>query len=133
MGFGLMMSGTLSKYDMEYANYGIPGLSFGLATATIVVLMGLSQWLTQFDRIKYPLTYVGSASMVILYVHQYVQMQVKVKVGEDANELRLAASLLVSLLAYQAIVQFPITRAFCLGSAKDLQRFLPQRTKTPAT
>ena len=133
IGFGLMINGTLSKYDMEYANYGIPGLSFGIATATIVVLMGLSKWLTQFDRIKYPLTYVGSASMVILYVHQYVQMQVKVKVGEDANGLRLAASLLVSLLAYQAIVQFPITRAFCLGSAKDLQQFLPQRTKTPAT
>ena len=48
--------------------------------------------------------------MVLLYVHQYVQMQVKVKVGEDANRLRLAASLLVSLLAYQAIVQFSITR-----------------------
>lgn len=133
MGLGLMMNGTLLKYDMEYANYGIPGLSFGLATAIIVLLMGLSQWLAQFKRIRYPLTYVGSASIVILYVHQYVQMQVKVKIGEEANGLRFVASLLVSLIAYQVINQFPITRAFFLGSAKDLQRFLPQRTKTPAT
>ena len=132
MGFGLMMNGTLSRYDMAYANYGILGVNFGLATATIVVLMGLSQWLAQFDRIKYPLTYVGSASMVILYVHQYVQMQVKVKVGEDANGLRFAASLLVSLITYQAMTQFPITRAFCLGSAKDIQHFLPKQNKTPA-
>jgi polysaccharide biosynthesis protein PslL len=132
LGLGLILNGMVPKYDMKYVDYGFPVLSFGLATAAIVLLMGLSQWLSQFDRIKAPFTYVGSASMVILYVHQSIQMQVKATLGEEANLLRFGVSLLVSLMAYQVITQFPILRAFCLGSAKDLQRFLPQRTKTTA-
>ncbi len=131
VGVGLILNGMLPKYEMKYVDYGIPGFSFVLATAAIVLVMGLSKWLTQFDRVKQILTDIGSASMVILYVHQFVQIEVQNKLGEEAYGWRFGVSLFVSLLAYQSIGKFSITRAFCLGSVKDLQRFFPKRAKNP--
>jgi polysaccharide biosynthesis protein PslL len=116
--------------DMKFANYGIPGVSFLVASAAAVLLIGLSQLLTPLKQMKQPLVYLGSASMVILYVHQFVQMQVKVRLGEDANWWRLAASLLVSLVVYQILVQFPATRALFLGSGKDFQMVFARKPET---
>jgi polysaccharide biosynthesis protein PslL len=129
----LLIQGYPLNLNMKFTNYGVPVVSFLVASAAVVLLMGLSQLLTSLKQVKQPLIYLGSASMVILYVHQFVQMQVKVRLGEDANWWRFAASLLVSLVVYQILVQFSMTRALFLGSGKDFQMVFVRQPETSAS
>jgi polysaccharide biosynthesis protein PslL len=128
-----LIQGYPLNLNMKFTNYGVPVVSFLVASAAVVLLMGLSQLLTSLKQVKQPLIYLGSASMVILYVHQFVQMQVKVRLGEDANWWRFAASLLVSLVVYQILVQFSMTRALFLGSGKDFQMVFVRQPETSAS
>jgi polysaccharide biosynthesis protein PslL len=115
--------------NMKMGEYGIPGLSFVVATAAIMLSIGLAKLLTSIGRLKQLLTYIGSASMVILYVHQFAQIQVQIHVSADAYWLRFAVGLLVPLAVYQLLLQYPLSRAVCLGSVSDFHALFPARTK----
>jgi polysaccharide biosynthesis protein PslL len=131
VGLALITQGYPIAYDMKYAQYGIPGLTGLLAVCAIVLLIGLSKLLVKLPWVKQPLTYVGNASMVILYVHQWVQVKVQSYAGVDAIWLRFGAALSVSLLVYQIVTQSVLMRALFLGSVKDFRAiFVPLKNSS---
>jgi polysaccharide biosynthesis protein PslL len=129
LAIGGLVQGYPLSLNMKMGDYGIPGVSFVVATAAIILTIGLAKLITRVDRLKQLLIYIGSTSMVILYVHQFAQIQIQVNVSPDAYWLRFGAGMLVPLAVYQILVKYPLTRALCLGSIADCQALFRHAAK----
>jgi polysaccharide biosynthesis protein PslL len=118
---GLLIQNYPIAYNMKGSSYGIPILTPVLAIGLIVTLIGLSQLIAQ--RVKFlsnGLTYLGSASMLIMYLHQPIQLTLK-KFGLS-SEIRLMAATFIPLVIYVLVKERSVIRALFLGSPRDFEK-----------
>jgi polysaccharide biosynthesis protein PslL len=117
----LVTRGFPIAYNMKGSSYGIPVLTPVLAMGCIVGLMGISQLIAhRMPFLQTGLAYLGSASMMIMYLHQPVQLTLK-KFGVD-SEIRLFVATLVPLIIFFLVKERSFVRALFLGSPKDFEK-----------
>jgi polysaccharide biosynthesis protein PslL len=111
-----------AAYNMKYAKYGIPFLSFITALAIIISLIQIAKLICRFPLLKQGLSVTGSGSLVIMYLHQPLQIMMKYHSPLLSQEwTRIALSILISILSYRFLMKYAISRALCLGSHQDLK------------
>lgn len=119
---GMTYSNLNLNYNMKYSSYGIPFLSFFVALSGIVVLKELSEILVKNKTLASVFTYIGSASMVIMYLHQFIQLSLRNYDATNSYFLRVTLAIAISLLVYAMIQKFSVLRALLLGSYADFEK-----------
>lgn len=114
------------EFDMYLARYGVPLVSVVLAVACIALVCQLSKAMCSVPFLRPVFSTLGGASMVIMFLHQFVQTHLDaVPFGKSVPAV-IALSLLLPLAAYRLFILFPITRKVFLGEAS-------RAGKTPLT
>jgi fucose 4-O-acetylase-like acetyltransferase len=119
---------------MKYTYYGIPGLTFLLALSTILLLIQASRALMYVPTLQRILMNLGSASMVIMYLHQPLQLSMRAHPVLQAEWLRLAVGVGVPYALFLVGQRRAWTRALFLGSHRDLRQLtseLKRRRRNP--
>jgi fucose 4-O-acetylase-like acetyltransferase len=123
VGICLTVYGLPNYYNMKVAFYGIPFVTFLSGLAIIAALLMLTSTLPSSSL----LSVFGKASLVIMYLHQGLQIALRDQ-GYTDPTLRIAVALLIPMLFYLAANQWTVSRALLLGSLSD-QKSLLARTK----
>ncbi len=120
----LLAAGIPISYDMRAAHYGIVGLSLVTALGMSVTVMTLCGWAARSRAFRAAAAALGAASLVIMFVHQPVQLIMRDVLHIDSSGIRLVTCLGVSYLLYLAMSRAVWSRALFLGSRSDLQSLL---------
>jgi polysaccharide biosynthesis protein PslL len=122
--FWLICQGYEISYNMKATDYGIPLVTPLLAIALIISLIGVSKLIAQYLGFLHKgLAYLGAASMVIMYLHQPIQLTLN-KLGVSKSELRFLLASLIPVAIYFVIKERSVLRAFLLGSRQDFEGFM---------
>jgi fucose 4-O-acetylase-like acetyltransferase len=114
-GWALVLLGYPNYYDMKNAFYGMPFVTFASALAIVITMLDV------FAKLPYwrLLADAGKASLVIMYLHQGVQIFILDHFSHSVV-LRLLAALFIPLIVYYLSLRWSFTRALLLGSKADL-------------
>jgi len=107
-------------FDMRRKIYGVPIINFLTAIAGIVIIQQVVNVITKtkfFDKI---IREIGAASMIIIYLHQPIQITLKQVSFLNESTVRLIVALLIPYLIYKVIINFSVTRKFLLGDFKSV-------------
>jgi len=97
----LVLAGVEIEYDMKYSKYGIPALSFVTAAVSILFLVDVARYVARASMASAFIGWIGSASMVIMYVHKLFIALLRDGAGISNNVVVfLAAASLSCMLAY---------------------------------
>jgi polysaccharide biosynthesis protein PslL len=122
--FWLIRQGYEISYNMKATDYGIPLVTPILAIALIISLIGVSKLIAQYLGVLHKgLAYLGAASMVIMYLHQPIQLTLN-KLGVSKSEVRFLLASLIPVAVYFVIRERSVLRAFLLGSRQDFEGFM---------
>ncbi len=112
----------LPAMDMKMAAYGFPVLSFMAAIAISLLIFHVSKLIAEkwqgFSRV---LSSLGKASLVIMFLHQPVQILLQEHVTEN-NYVRIVLALAVPYLFYLLFKSNVVCRALFLGSTEDIAK-----------
>jgi fucose 4-O-acetylase-like acetyltransferase len=100
---------------MKYKYYGLPIINILMAGSGIVITVYLADLISKNFLIEKVVKEIGSASMVILYVHQILLFVLKKSSLFSSEILRTAIAFLVPYLLFKFINQFQVLRQFFLG------------------
>lgn len=123
--------------NFKAGDYGLPYYSFVSAIAFIVFLVWAAQVLDRFSLISKPLKSLGEMSMVIMYLHQPIQLSLKSL--NNANHAysisspfsRFIITIILSVVAYFFISKLTFARVFLLGSYSDFVRVFASKISKP--
>lgn len=107
-------------FDMKNKVYGLPIINLITATAGIIIVQTIAKTIAKaklFDRV---ICEIGAASMIIIYLHQPIQITLQKVPFFNENTMRLIAALLIPYLIYRVISNFSVTRKFLLGEFKSV-------------
>lgn len=112
----------LPVMDLKMAVYGFPVLSFAAAIAIILLLLRLSKWIAEKHQgLSATLCALGKASLVIMFLHQPVQILLRQYLTESYF-VRTVLAVAIPYLFYLLLKANTIGRAFFLGSKEDLTK-----------
>lgn len=107
-------------YDMKYAKYGIPIITLISSLILILSVKFISVKLSNYKLSFRVLSEIGKASMVIMYLHQPIQILIHSKFSTDQT-IRFLTVTILSYIFYLVLAQLKFGRALFLGSYKDLE------------
>ena len=125
----LLAAGYDNTYDMKSASYGIPVVTFLSAISLIGVLLCLARRLSTLPALSRVLSTCGEASMLIMFLHQPLQMTLMNTAGLSDKTARFAAATCICILAYRLLSRSAYGRALLLGSAADFRERLLGRAR----
>ncbi len=102
-------------FNMKYRNYGVLFFSVILALAGIIITQWLAKKLHSKIYIGTALSEIGKASMVVMYLHQIIQLNFNKYSVLNHEFIRLAGGLLIPYVIYKIISNYSIMRKFFLG------------------
>jgi len=103
---------------MKFARYGVPVYSTLLSLACICLVVRLSQVIaSSTDLLKQGLMECGQASMVIMFVHSFIQFTMNDYPATQNSFLRMAVSVLLSYCLYRLFLLSRSTRRIFLGTS----------------
>lgn len=112
----------LPELDMKMASYGLPVLSFAAAVAVTLLLFQVSKWIAEkIAPLSNAVASAGQASLVIMFLHQPVQILVQAHLTENLF-LRIVLGLLVPYAFYRMFKTHSFFRALFLGSPEDFAK-----------
>ncbi len=112
------------SFDMKFSDYGIPVVSVAIALALSLVVVELAKLSRRQIVLSRTLSTLGQASMVIMFLHQPIQM-VLVKLPALANDtLRLLITLAITVVIYHLASLHVYGRALLLGAAADFRKII---------
>ena len=110
-------------YIMKDAVYGIPFITL---ISSIVLTLNIKFISTKLSNYRIPhkvFSELGKASMIIMFLHQPIQMTIQS--GYTTNELiRFSIATVLSYLIYLVLTKFKFGRAFLLGSKRDFDFYI---------
>ncbi|MEM6399060.1 MAG: acyltransferase family protein [Cyanobacteria bacterium P01_D01_bin.116] len=109
-------------FDMKYKIYGVPIINFVTAISGIVVVQQIAKIITKTKFFYRFICEIGTASMIIIYLHQPIQIILKKVPFFNESTIRLIAALLIPYLIYKVIRNFSVTRKFLLGEFKSVSK-----------
>jgi polysaccharide biosynthesis protein PslL len=107
------------RFDMKYKNYGFPVFNVLIALAGIYSTQYLAKFIDRKEYISGVVREFGSASMIIMYLHQPIQLTLKQNLIFDNQLIRVIAGLIIPYFFYKLILNFSMMRKLFLG---DFQR-----------
>lgn len=124
LGVGLLIV-TLSfwfpsnVYDMKHTVYGIPVVTLLSSIILTLNIKYFAQWISRVNGLSTFFSELGKASMVIMYIHQAVQMQTAQYITEN-QVIRLVLAVVSGYALFLLFSRFSVTEALFLGSAKEI-------------
>ncbi|MBO0947783.1 acyltransferase family protein [Fibrella forsythiae] len=115
--------------NMKNAYYGIPVITIISSFVIIVFLIILSKKISNFPLMSNVLSSLGSASIIVMYLHQPIQMILVDSFGITSYMTRLIFSLVLSFLFYKLFNHYDLSKALFLGNKEAFQRVLPFKHK----
>jgi fucose 4-O-acetylase-like acetyltransferase len=115
LGAGATMLGYPNYYNMKIAYYGFPGATLLSGLAVIVILLIIFLKLPSWNVVAY----LGQASLVIMYLHQAIQL-ILFENGIDNAAIRVTAAIFIPIFVFYLANQWSVSRALLLGSRRDL-------------
>ena len=116
-----------NTYDMKYSEYGIPLITL---LSCIYILIYISKFFSKTTYIYIPIKEFGLASMIIMYLHQPIQISLnRLHIFNGNQEFRFIAAVALSYLAYVLFNKYPITRNYLLGKKPITQDKQMQKEK----
>lgn len=107
------------SYDMKNAQYGIPFATLLGSLLMIFLIKNLAQLISKNQSvILYILVETGRSSMIIMYLHQPIQIITNRFISTDPT-FRFLFSTLISYVFYLFFLRFSLTRALFLGNKND--------------
>ncbi|MDY6898776.1 MAG: acyltransferase family protein [Cyanobacteriota bacterium] len=107
-------------FDMRNRIYGVPVINFLTAIAGIVIVQAIAKTIIKTKLFDKVICEIGTSSMIILYLHQPIQITLQKVPFFHESTIRLIAALLIPYLAYKVIINFSVTRKFFLGEFKSI-------------
>lgn len=120
----LLFAGVKNTYEMKYANYGIPVVTFLSALCVIATIFMLAEAMAKYRYVQMFLGKMGAASMVIMFLHQPIQLGLLQFGGITDPTARFFIAALIPLFIFALINRNAYLRAIFLGSKKDFNRLL---------
>jgi fucose 4-O-acetylase-like acetyltransferase len=105
-------------FDMKHKSYGILILNLIIAIAGIIIVQQMAKTASQISLFDGFTREIGAASMIIMYLHQPIQIGLKDVFFLNQGIIRLIAGLFIPYIVYKIIINFSITRKFLLGEFK---------------
>jgi fucose 4-O-acetylase-like acetyltransferase len=128
LGVFLIIYGYKNFYDIKSSIYGIPIITFLSSISLILVIVAVSKKIGFFSAVFIEL---GKASLVIMYLHQPIQILTKMYITDDVY-IRILLALGLSYMFYLFAKKYSLTRALFIGSVIDIN-ILVNRRKTLIT
>jgi polysaccharide biosynthesis protein PslL len=118
----LIASGFELSFNMKQAYYGVFILSPLAAFSLTKLLVSCANGLAKIDGIAAVLTYMGRASITIMFVHRTFESNVPDILSASAVGSILTACVITALccVVHQVFSQVSVLRALFLGSRKDM-------------
>jgi fucose 4-O-acetylase-like acetyltransferase len=110
IGLYFATAGDNAHFNMKNAIYGIPVVSFLASLGCIITLIYLFNRLPSFR----PLVEIGKASLVILYLHQCIQIFLFNHVAQNVA-LRIVCATVLPLIVYYVAMNEPRLKMILLG------------------
>ncbi len=102
-------------YDMKNNYYGFPLLTLGSSLVIIFGLKVLAKYFLTHEIVKKPFSEFGKASMVIMYLHQPIQIIINRNISDD-RVLRIVLATVIPYLLYLLFKKNKYTDALLLGN-----------------
>jgi len=119
-----IFNGEAWSLNMKMGDYGVPFLSLALAGGTAIALIEVAIVLDRIPGVSRFLRHCGGASLVIMFIHQPLQMILRDSLNVLDPMLRFGLALAGSLVFYELVRHLTLGRALFLGSIPDQRRFL---------
>jgi len=108
-------------YGMKNAYYGIPIITLISSIILVLNIKLISEKLSKFKISNRILSEIGKASMVIMYLHQPIQILTKSYLSDNYT-IRFLTATIISYTIYLILAKFKFGRALFLGSYNDLKQ-----------
>jgi len=102
-------------YDMKFAEYGIPIITFISSLILILIIKLISIELSNYKLSNYIFSEIGKASMVIMYLHMPIYILTKSYFSKNLTICFLTAIILTYII-HLVLSKFKFGKAFFLGS-----------------
>lgn len=106
------------EINMKYVDYGTPILNILLPMSCLILLQELAELISYSRNLKLLqefFTELGRASLIIMFVHQPVQLGLLEQGGVNNSLIRIIASLFVSILIYKLVSAHKLAQKLFLG------------------
>lgn len=104
------------EIDMKLTKYGLPIVSLLVALLMCFGIMLFTQWLERYKiRLTAGLIYIGKSSLVIMFLHQFVNHVMMELLLVQSPYIRFAFSLFFPVIAYYLLQKSRITRILFVG------------------
>lgn len=127
----LLALGFENTYEMKYADYGIPVITFLSALCLIITIFILGERLAKHHYVRLFLGKLGAASMVIMFLHQPIQLGLMQFIGVADPTARFVIAVIVPVFIFTMIDRNGYLRAIFLGSKSDFNRFFQPTLAEP--
>jgi len=108
-----IVTGRAPSFDMKAYDYGWPVLGVLLAASMSLGIFGICKMLAAVSVIRLPLTELGRASLVIMFLHQFIHIRAAHFIGQPV--ILILVSLGIPTMIYFAIPAWPALRYLALG------------------
>ncbi|MEH1801566.1 MAG: acyltransferase family protein [Nostoc sp.] len=102
-------------FDMKSRNYGVIIFNFFIGLAGIFITQHLAKILQNEDYISKILSEIGKASMIIMYLHQLIQLSLNNYSVFQNDIIRVMLGLLIPYIIYKKIVNYSVMQKLFLG------------------
>lgn len=106
-------------FNIKTQRYGVIGANIIIALAGISITQLLAKTADSINYIGRILSSLGQASLIIMYLHQPIQIILQNHTNFKQELFRIVGALAISLIAYQLILKFKLTRRIFLGNFRD--------------
>ncbi|MGV0103518.1 Acyltransferase 3 [Nostoc sp. DSM 114160] len=103
------------NFNMKNTTYGVLIFNVVIALSGIIITQQLAVLLHNKSYIGNALRELGSASMLIMYLHQPIQITMKNYPILASEGIRVIGALLISYIIYKIIINYSIMRQLFLG------------------
>jgi len=108
-------------FDMKNVIYGIPGVTFLISIGCTLFILLVGKFCSKFSIISRSFIAIGKSSIVIMYLHQTIQILLH-KYLTDNLTIIFISTILLSYCFYLLFRRFIFTRILFLGSKKDFDK-----------
>jgi len=118
IGIALIYHGYDNYFDMKVAKYGIPILTLSISISVTITIILVSKKIEVVPMISNLLSRIGSASLIIMYLHQLIIIILSQYYTSNIFIL-ISLSIAIPCFLYNITQNFRVTRILFLGSKKD--------------
>jgi len=108
-------------FDMKNIAYGIPFITFFISIGCTLFILLVAQYWSRVTLASRTVIEIGKSSLVIMYLHQTVQILVHKYLTNNLTII-FFLTILVSYCFYLLFQRFEVSRILFLGSKKDFDK-----------